>query len=91
MNKFIENLMRASEFEIKHAKKVVIGDYVCRERKERGLTIKEVSELTGIRMEDIHKIEYGNKMNTTPFHLKRIAKVLNINYMELYKMAGYLD
>ena len=37
------------------------------------------------------KLENGTESIINPFKLKKIAKVLNLDYIDLYKKIGYLD
>ena len=39
----------------------------------------------------INKIENGERTNPSPLNLKTIAKVLGINQIECFKIAGYID
>lgn len=56
---------------------------IRRKRKEKGLTQKELAELSGITREYLSYLENG-KYQCTIKTAKRIAKVLDCDWMELY-------
>lgn len=46
---------------------------------------------TGIHRSTIHKIENNDIERINPKNLKAIAEALNINYLNLFILAGYVD
>lgn len=62
-----------------------LGLHIKKLREERGISIKEISDKTGIRKEYLEKIEQGNAygvmLNT---HLVKIAKELKVKLSELF-------
>ena len=63
---------------------VSIGDNIHKYRKIRNLTQKELGETIGISNTYLSDIETG-RTNPSIKTLKKIAKGLEINYMELLK------
>ena len=63
-----------------------LGENIKKHREEKGMTINELAEKTGIRKEYIRKIEQGKAYGVLiEKHLLRIAKSLNIKLSELLK------
>lgn len=59
-------------------------------REKKGLSLREVNKLTGISYSHLNMIE-NNKRNVTPALLRNLANVYNVNYIDLYYLAGYMD
>ena len=69
-----------------------LGTMLRRLRNEAGLSLKEVYKLTEISDSKLNRIENGsNASETGPGILKSLAKIYNVNLVELYLVAGYLD
>lgn len=68
-----------------------IGDYLQKVRQEQQISIRRLATLTDISHSEINKIENGERTNPSPLNLKSIAKVLGINQIECFKIAGYID
>ena len=58
-----------------------LGNYLKKIRTSKKLSLREV---------DKNMIENG-KRNVTPALLRNLANLYNINYLDLYKKAGYID
>lgn len=59
-------------------------------REKKGLSLREVNKLTGISYSHLNMIE-NSKRNVTPALLRNLANVYNVNYIDLYYLAGYMD
>lgn len=71
---------------------VSLGDYLKTARLNRGLSLKDVQEKTGIKDSRLSRIEKeSNKTETNPSLLKVLAELYEISVIELYFIAGYLD
>ncbi len=68
-----------------------IGDYLQKVRQEQQISIRRLAALTDISHSEINKIENGERTNPSPLNIKTIAKVLGINQIECFKIAGYID
>lgn len=53
-------------------------------RKKNGLSIKKLSELTGISRSYLYNLENNKKFNVNLDKLYKIAKVLNVNVKDLF-------
>ena len=64
---------------------ILLGQHIKNLREERNMTLKEMSQKTGIRVEYLKRIEagiaYRVKINE---HLYKIAKALKITMVELF-------
>ena len=67
------------------------GDYLKEIRKEKGLSQRQLAELSGISNTEISRLESGNRVNPSPKTLKAIAPNLGVSYGDLLKKAGYID
>lgn len=67
-----------------------LGEYLKNARNIKGLSLREVNKLTNISYSHLNMIENG-KRNVTPALLKNLANLYNLNYIDLYEKAGYID
>ena len=67
-----------------------LGEYLKNARNIKGLSIREVNKLTNISYSHLNMIENG-KRNVTPALLKNLANLYNLDYIDLYEKAGYID
>lgn len=70
--------------------KTELGSYLNKIRKEREISLREVYNKTGITYSHLSMVENG-KRSVTPALLKNLAELYNINYLDLYEKAGYID
>jgi transcriptional regulator with XRE-family HTH domain len=78
----------------KHQMKMKMGfkAHLKRLRRARGLTLREVENLTGGEVSNCYlsQLEQGNKNNPSPHIVWKLAKVYQISYIELMYHAGYI-
>ncbi len=67
-----------------------IGTQLKELREKKDLSLREVNKLTGISYSHLNMIE-NNKRNVTPALLRNLANIYNVNYIDLYVLAGYMD
>lgn len=67
-----------------------LGIYLKSIRDERNISLREVDKKTGISYTHLNMIENG-KRNVTPALLRNLANLYNIDYLDLYEKAGYID
>lgn len=70
---------------------MTFGEYLKELRKSKGLTQKELAELSGFSNAEISKIESGDRKKPSPDLLKAIARHLEVPYELLMSKAGYLE
>ena len=68
-----------------------IGELITKARTEQQISSRRLAQLTGISSSEMSKIESGERENPSPIHLREIAKILNLNQIECFQIAGYLD
>lgn len=68
-----------------------LADYIKQLRIEKEYSQRKLAELCGISNTEISRIENGSRIEPSPIVLIKIAKCLNINYMDLYLKAGFVD
>ena len=69
---------------------IEMGKYLKNIRENKKISLREVEKLTDIGYSHLSMIENG-KRNVTPALLKNLAKIYNLNYIDLYEKAGYID
>lgn len=67
-----------------------LGRYLRQLRELKGLSLREVDRLSDISYTHLNMIENG-KRNVTPALLRNLAQLYNVNYLDLYEKAGYID
>jgi len=68
-----------------------IGAYLKAIREERGLTLRQVEELSGVSNAYLSMIESGRRKDPHPRILKSLATAYREDLENLMKIAGYLD
>ncbi len=67
-----------------------LGLYLAKIRKEKRISLREVNKLKDISYSHLSMIEHG-KRNVTPALLRNLADLYNVDYLDLYEKAGYID
>lgn len=67
-----------------------LGEYLANIRKEKGISLREVNKFKDISYSHLSMIEHG-KRNVTPALLRNLADLYNVDYLDLYEKAGYID
>ena len=67
-----------------------LGKYLKKLRDDKNLSLREVNKLTDISYTHLNMIENG-KRNVTPALLRNLANLYNVDYLDLYEKAGYID
>jgi HTH-type transcriptional regulator, competence development regulator len=67
------------------------GEKLRRLRKKKGLTIRKLSELSGVAHSYLSQVETGNRGIPKVDTLEKIASGLNIPSLDLLMLAGYLS
>lgn len=65
-----------------------VGDFIREKRKNKGITQKELANQVNLSTTQMNKIEKGLARPSIG-SLKEIAKVLNLDSLEMYRLAGY--
>ena len=73
----------------KEMKNQTYADYVKTRRAELGLSLQDVTDISGLHFSYWCKIEAGNYSAPTPKYLKIIAKTLQVPIEDLYGLVGY--
>ena len=68
-----------------------LGVNLRRVRAERGRSLESVAGEAGISATYLHKLERGNVASPSPRVLARVATALDVDYLRLMELAGYLD
>lgn len=68
-----------------------IGQYIKDLRKEKGLTSRKLSELSGVSQPYISQLETGRNTKPSPEILQKIASSLDVDHLKLMEIAGYTN
>lgn len=77
--------------EVKEELRKKLGDFIEEYRIKRKLGFNQLAIKSGVNVRSLNEIIYGKAKRVNPFHLQKIAKALNLDYKELYRIVGYLD
>lgn len=69
---------------------IELGNFLKKIRENARISLRDAEKLTGIGYSHLSMIENG-KRNVTPALLKNLSKIYNVDYIDLYEKAGYLD
>src|SRR5699024_4441795 len=67
------------------------GTYIRNLRKSKQLTLREAARRSEMSHPYLSQIENGKNTNPTPHIIKKLAKGLEVPYMQLMQQAGYTD
>lgn len=68
-----------------------LGSYLNQVRTERGYSLRDVADRSGVSATEISRIETGKRLKPSPDVLRPIAEALLVSYPYLLQLAGYLD
>jgi HTH-type transcriptional regulator, competence development regulator len=68
-----------------------LGKELSTSRKAKKLSLEAIAGPAKISGAYLHKLEGGSVNNPSPRVLARIAVALDVSYMRLMELAGYLD
>lgn len=70
---------------------VELGKELAKAREGAGMSLESVAGPAKISAAYLHKLEHGIVNSPSPRVLARIAVVMEISYLRLMELAGYLD
>ena len=70
---------------------IQLGNYINQLREERGIGFNQLALMSSLNVRTLNDILNAKIKKINPFYLKRIARVLKVDYKELYRIVGYLD
>jgi transcriptional regulator with XRE-family HTH domain len=65
--------------------------YIRMLRKEKGLNMRQLSDLSGVSQAALSRIESGEREKPRPLLLKALAPHLGVSYEQLMAKAGYIE
>ena len=68
-----------------------LGTELAMARQGKGASLDAVAEAAKISGAYLHKLEHGTVKSPSPRVLARIAVALDVDYLRLMELAGYLD
>jgi len=70
---------------------MTFGEYVRKSRQKKNLSLREAARRTGISHPYLSQLETGKNTKPTPEVIKKIADGLELDYIKLLEIAGYLE
>lgn len=70
---------------------VALGEFIRNQRVKRGIGLREMAKMLDISSAYLSNLESGKHAMANPLLLKRIAEILEIDHLKLYKMIGYTN
>lgn len=67
-----------------------LGEYLENIRKTKNLSLRQVDYKSSVSYSHLSMIEKGTR-KPSPLTLKELARVYNLDYIDLYEKAGYID
>lgn len=69
-----------------------LGKILNKARVEKGYSTRKLAELSEIASNaEISMLENAKRLKPDPITLKTIAKILDLDYIELFQLIGYID
>ena len=68
-----------------------LGYYIKNKRLQKKIGLREMAEMLKISPAYLSNLESGKQNMTNPLLLKKIAKILKIDHLKLFKIIGYTD
>ncbi len=69
-----------------------LGNILNKARIEKGYSTRKLAELSQVASNaEISMLENAKRLKPDPIMLKAIAKILDLNYIELFQLIGYID
>ncbi len=68
-----------------------LGDFIKRARERHGFSIRGLATAATVDATWVMRLERGEYSSPDPWHLKEIARVLELEMGDLFYMAGYQD
>jgi transcriptional regulator with XRE-family HTH domain len=66
-----------------------LGNELKKVRQLRGLSLNAVARPAGLSAAYLQKLERGNVESPSPHRLHKLAEVLDLEYVDLFRLAGY--
>lgn len=73
------------------SKEIEFGAYLKKLRKEKGLSIRRLEEMSGVSNAYLSQLENGKRGLPSPEILKKIHQPLDVGYFGLMEKAGYIS
>lgn len=71
----------------RNAKK--LGRFIAKRRQERGLSQEKLGAIVGLPGSTIFRLERGEFKAPSPEKLQRLARALEVDFEDLFTLAGY--
>lgn len=77
--------------EIVEELRIKLGEYINSLREKRKLGFNQLALKSGVNVKSLNEIVYGKAKKVNPFHLQKIARALNTDYKDFYRIVDYLE
>lgn len=76
---------------VDHNLLIALGEYIRSQRVKKGIGLREMAKMLNISNAYLSNLETGKHSMANPLLLKKIAEILNIDHLKLYKIIGYTN
>lgn len=76
---------------IDHNQLIALGEFIRSQRTKKNIGLREMAKMLDISGPYLSNLESGKHAMANPLLLKRIAEILEIDHLKLYKMIGYTN
>lgn len=81
----------AEYLKIDHNQLISLGEYIRILRINKGLGLREMASMLDISSAYLSNLEMGKHSKANPLILMKIAEILNVDHLRLYKIIGYTN
>ena len=76
---------------IDHNQLIDLGEFIRSQRIKKNIGLREMAKMLDISGPYLSNLESGKHAMANPLLIKRIAEILEIDHLKLYKMIGYTN
>lgn len=76
---------------VDHENLIALGEYIRNLRVKHKIGLREMAKMLDISSAYLSNLETGKHSMANPLLLKKIAEILRIDHLKLYKIIGYTN
>lgn len=76
---------------VDHNNLIALGEYIRSQRVKNKIGLREMAKMLDISSAYLSNLETGKHSMANPLLLKKIAEILGIDHLKLYKIIGYTN
>ena len=76
---------------VDHNQLIALGEFIRNLRIKKEIGLREMAKMLNISSPYLSNLESGKHAMANPLLIKRIAEILEVDHLKLYKMIGYTN